>query len=285
MSPATCRQRAYDHIRQKLLSGAPPTGERLSEYAFAREIGISRTPVREALTQLATEGLLEHAPGGGVVLRQITREEFAELTDLRRVMECHAVGRAARRITDAQIRELRDLIDRLRRISRGMRDEGPSSWNGELGRQLGLTDMLFHLKIMEAARSPRLLKIVGDFNVLATHYRPLAMQTMTNVARVLLQHWRIYRALASRDAQGARRAMRAHFRGWRKRLLALFDRQQRETRQDPHVGDWSALLEEVSSTPLPRTRGRGRVRGAHAPTKKTAPHPTSPPSTGERSQS
>ena len=263
MSPATCRQRAYNHIRERLLSASPSTlsERRLSEYAVARDLGISRTPVREAFTQLATEGLLEHAPGGGVVLRQITREEFAELTDLRRVMECHAVGRAARRITDAQIHELRELIDRLRQISRGMRDEGPTSWNGELGRQLGLTDMLFHLKIMEAARSPRLLKIVGDFHVLTTHYRPLAMQTMPNVARVLLQHWRIYRALASRDAQGARRAMRAHFRGWRKRLLALFDRQQRETRQDPRVGDWSALLEQVapptSTTPNRRRSRRG----------------------------
>src|SRR6185436_9971548 len=99
-----------------------------------------------------------------------------------------------------------------REISRAIRDQGMQSWNQELGRQLALTDMIFHMTILHAADSPRVMKIVDDFHVLTTRFRHPAQQSLHRLARVLLEHWRIYRGVASRDPKTARAAMKVQTR-------------------------------------------------------------------------
>src|SRR5688572_9226808 len=148
MTTVSLREQAYKHIRQKILVGDIPVSRRLSEVQLAKEIGISRTPVREAVSQLASEGLIQRHPELGVLVRQITRKELEELTNLRWLLESYAVARAARRVTEEDAAKLRKIVDRLREISHAIRDQGLQTWNQELGRQLALTDILFHMTIM-----------------------------------------------------------------------------------------------------------------------------------------
>src|SRR5690554_3882326 len=92
-------QTAYEHIRHRLIAWDPQRDGVLSEVAIARELGVSRTPVREAVSQLVIEGLVERKPGHGVMVKTMTRAELAEMWDLRQSLETYANGRAARRIT------------------------------------------------------------------------------------------------------------------------------------------------------------------------------------------
>src|ERR1700733_14697298 len=89
------RERAYLHIQRKIAVGELPAGSRVSELLLARELGISRTPIREALGQLVAEGLLDQTPSQGAEVVRLTRQDIIELYELREALEVHAVGKAA----------------------------------------------------------------------------------------------------------------------------------------------------------------------------------------------
>ena len=95
------RERAYLHIQQLLLSGQLEAGSSVSELLLAKELGSSRTPIREAMNQLAAEGLLEQSPNGGMIVAQLGREDIIELYELREALEVYAVGKIARDTTEA----------------------------------------------------------------------------------------------------------------------------------------------------------------------------------------
>ena len=110
----TQRENAYHHIRQKLLAGDLPAGGRISAAAMAREMGISHIPVREAISQLRSEGLIVHQSHRGAFAKVMSRIELADLIEFRAVLEGHAAAQAARRISPAQLRELDERWHDLR---------------------------------------------------------------------------------------------------------------------------------------------------------------------------
>jgi DNA-binding GntR family transcriptional regulator len=261
---STLSHRAYQYIRQKLMVGEIKAGQRLSEVSLAREIGVSRTPVREAVSKLASEGFIERDGPFGVVVKQVSRAELVELLSLRLLLEPYAASLAARRATDEQIEQLGAAMRRLRQISRKLRDD-LGSWNGELGRQLTLADMVFHLIILSTAASPRVARIIDDFHVVTTRYRPPSLRSLPNLASVLMEHWRIYRAIRGRDPKAARAAMRVHNLHGRRKTLLAFDRRQREAEGAARVTDWSALLEGLvdQPRPLPKRRAPRAAKAKH----------------------
>src|SRR5688572_6834678 len=97
-------RRAYDVLRQKISSGQLQPGARLSEYAEAKALGTSRGPVREAVSKLASEGLVEKIPGIGVFVRTpADADELREVFEFRAALETAAAGLAAGRVTDQQL--------------------------------------------------------------------------------------------------------------------------------------------------------------------------------------
>lgn len=240
------RQKAYQHVRSKLMAGEVRAGQRLSEVALAREIGISRTPMREALHQLASEGLLDRDEQG-LCVKQITRADLLEISRLRRMLEIHAAGRAARQITDQELAGIRQVVQQLRSLSRQIRNAGMAAWRDQpIGRQMAMTDVLFHVLILQAANSPRTLKIVTDFRLLTMRYAPHSGHTLTNLSQTLLAHWRIYAALRRRDPQAARAAMRVHHQQHQTRIINAFDHERRAGHRGLIASDWSGVLESVS---------------------------------------
>src|SRR5580704_7630282 len=111
--PPTLKQHAYKLIRKRLLSGSLPPGGRLSDDALAKELGISRSPVREAISQLTSEGLVEYRPRSGAYVRVPEPRELAEWYETRIALEGFAVMRAAERITEPQLSELAQLSDEM----------------------------------------------------------------------------------------------------------------------------------------------------------------------------
>lgn len=114
---STHTQRALIALRKRILNGELPGGTRLFEVALADELGISRTPVRAALSRLAEEALLDRAPGGGFVVRSFAVADVVDTIELRGVLEGTAARLAAERgVTNEHMAKARDILHQIDRI-------------------------------------------------------------------------------------------------------------------------------------------------------------------------
>ena len=195
---------AHAHIREAIITGRLAPGEVLKEASLAEEIGISRTPVREALKRLGTEGLVELERFRGGRVARLSASDVAEIFTLRAVIEGHGAARAATRIS-------RETVARLIAIE----DEMEARF-AELGwhRHLVVFDRLnneFHGLIAASAESPRLLKILASSLELPgsifNHYSE-ALEDRTR--RTHRQHREIIEALKTGNSGWAEAAMRSH---------------------------------------------------------------------------
>jgi DNA-binding GntR family transcriptional regulator len=217
-------QSAYDHIRQKLLRGEFPAAKRISEAAIAKELGISRTPVREAIRQLQSQGILYQVPSSGTFVAQPDRQQLIEAYEIRESLECLAVSKAVRRMAPAERVELRRLCDQMRAAVTAMRDAGEPFLAEDRLRQFLTADLSFHLLLLRAAGNRMALQIFAEAQIrdrvfgYRSHRRDLH-----HVAWVWLAHARIARAVQRRDARAARLAMRRHIRASLREAVAAFD--------------------------------------------------------------
>ncbi len=224
----TRRQRAYDYIREKLLHGSLGVGDRLSPEALAREIGTSHIPVREALGQLDREGLVVQIPHRGTFVRQPDRREVEEVMELRGLLECHAASRAARRIGDAELEELRTVVRAMREVVAEIRASEPGKGWALLSRW-GALEIAFHRILFDAAGNRQsgamarnLVMRMSGYGYGA--YRPTKWtDLLEGFAGNYRVHREVYLAVRSRDPRAARRAMQAHMRRARKNLLVRFE--------------------------------------------------------------
>lgn len=203
---------AYEELRDQILSGELPHGERLAEEEIADNLGISRTPVREALRRLTAEGLVEFAPNRGASVAKWGTADLEEIFDLRAVLESHATWRAATRIDASRIEELAQLCDEMEALFANGGDRTSLEDLAERNRH-------FHQAISEAAQSPRMSAMIGSL----THV-PIVMQTFTCYSgraldRSLRHHREIVEALRARDAAWAGSVMRAHILAARDEVL------------------------------------------------------------------
>ena len=226
------KDRAYAFIREKIVSGAIPPGERISDLNISKEMGVSRTPVREALARLETQGLVELEPGFGPKVRRLTRAELVESFELREILECGASSIAARRITDGELKELSGLCEEYEatvgRVGED-RHDGPLNW------RLSVLDIAFHLKIIEAVKNRSLLRAVGDIQLLTGILQRRAdVPTVPHSERlhhVCTDHREILRALETRDASLVQETLRKHLQWARDFHLEAFDWEQRSQAQ------------------------------------------------------
>ncbi len=196
-----------------------------------RELGVSRTPVREAILILESEGFLLHKPGVGVITMALGRRELEEAFEVREMLECSAVAMAAERITAPQLAELKEICRRYELVARDVRKEkNPGEEISEQKTQTNVLDLLFHMKITAAADNRRLLKMVSDSHLFTRIFsRPAMSPSMPHLRRVSLNHrdhGRILRALVKHDVAAAVHWMRADVSRARDFHLQSFDWEQ-----------------------------------------------------------
>lgn len=218
-------QLAYEAIYGRLLAGSIPTGQRVSENGIARDLGMSRTPVREAIRRLTREGMLYQVPRSGTYVSQPDRKRIVEAYEMRIYLESLAVAKAARDMPASDIAQLGQAVGQMRDAAREFRSSGARVISGDLLHKFASADMQFHLLILRAADNRLLFRTVAEIL--------MQKQTLTFrgrehdlrlLARVWLFHARIARAVRRRDARAARHWMRAHLRDSRRNALAAFDR-------------------------------------------------------------
>src|ERR1700761_1537979 len=146
------RKRAYLHIQKLLLSGKLEAGSGISEQMLAKDLGSSRTPIREAMNQLAAEGLLEQSPNGGMIVTQLGREDIIELYELREALEVYAVGKIARTPLRPVDRDrLQSLVEEISVFRKELEESGNEALDEAQMSRLLACDLGFHALLMSLA--------------------------------------------------------------------------------------------------------------------------------------
>ena len=219
----TLTRKAYQHLRLKLARGEFAPGTRLVNRTLAKELGISFTPVREAINQLASEGLVDYVRGGGAYVRRIDRVELAQLYDLRENLEPFAASEAARHITQHELDLLQEVCDDWLELAREMRSNESKRLDASQALRWANNEERFHSILIEAARNRWLTKIASDLLLVAQSFMPLRGQPDILTLRAAAATWRdhsvLLRRLRSRDSDGARQWMLQHIRTGRRYVL------------------------------------------------------------------
>lgn len=222
---SSVRERAYLHIQRKIASGELSAGQAISELSLAKELGISRTPIREALGQLAAEGLLEQSPNRRAVVVKLTRQDTIELYELREALEVYAVGKAARQLLRrADLDKLQSLTDAILTLKDELDRSGKSGLDQEQMHRFVAYDLGFHTLLMRLATNPRILKVVNETRLLT---RIFAIRRQGHTGSLLedihRRHSEVVRAIAEQDPQRAMRAISEHIQVSLRERLDDFD--------------------------------------------------------------
>lgn len=235
-------QKAYEHICGQIMAGKLSAEQRVSEHHFARELDMSRTPVREAIRRLTREGMFYQVPRSGTYLAAPSRKRIREGYEMRIELEALAVGKAVDRLTEAQAREVSERAEQMRRAARGVRDAQGPDVSGDLLAAFVSGDVGFHLLILKAADNRLIYETVSQL-LLQKHAISFpsggGAAGWGRLARVWGFHERIVRAIRRRDADAARHWMRAHLSDSCRRALEGID--QPLGRVDASAGPSPAL--------------------------------------------
>ncbi len=249
------KQRAYEQIRGELLTGKLKPGAVLLPEALAKEFGMSRTPVREALNQLQDEGMVRSVPRLGTVVRDWDRKDLEELFDLREMLEAGAVARAAPLISDAEIEKLRKLCQQYLTLARQLREAGVTTTSSPIADKLNILDVAFHMKLLESSGNGRLRKIVSDLHLMTQVFGRQAqlpgVSLLSRVAHSWRDHCRIVRALTQRSAAEADYWTSKHIAWARRYHLAAFEWQQRHRISESDNGWPQHVLELIGQLEEP----------------------------------
>jgi DNA-binding GntR family transcriptional regulator len=202
---------ATELIRSAIVDGRLHPGQRLKEEELARELGISRTPVREALLMLQAEGLVDASPNRGAKVRTHTAGDLDDLYQLRALLEGHAARRAAGRLTDEALASLHESCRRFEALL--------DTHETDL-RELVKENVVFHDTILEGAGSARLAAMVRNVIELPLVYRSYIWYSPEQQRISGHYHVQIARALDARDAERAEIIMKEHIFEARDHLVA-----------------------------------------------------------------
>ncbi len=182
----------YTALKERILSKQFAPGERLNLSQLEEQMGISRTPLKDALNRLALEGLVDIQPRKGTFVVDLTPAEITESFDVRRVLEVYAVELAVQRITEPQLEHMHDLVKALRRLT------DIEDWDG-IYREYCSMDHDLHRLILEIAGNRRLKEVWEKNNVHVEMARTRYGELERERYRTQEEHEEILRAFERRD--------------------------------------------------------------------------------------
>lgn len=224
------REKAYLYIQQLVASGQLAAGSGISELLLAKELGSSRTPIREAMSRLAAEGILEQSPNGGMLVAQLKREDIIELYELREALEVYAVGRAARvPMRPADQDRLQHLIQELSKLQNELKKSRQNALDAGQMERFIACDLGFHALLMSMTHNSRLQKIINDTRLLISIFAiHRAGHDAAALASIHEYHQRVLDAVVRQDAGAAMKAIADHIQASQRERLNEYDHWRRE---------------------------------------------------------
>jgi DNA-binding GntR family transcriptional regulator len=204
---------AYKTIRDYIWEGRLDEGTRLTEEFLSRRLGISKSPIREALNRLESDGLIRIEPRRGAYLRSFSIKEIADLYDFREALEAHAVKTA--QVTPELIEKLGQSVDRAKKF---MKANDKLRYIDE--------DIHFHTLLAQSTGNDRLSKALENLQRLVWLFRRKTYDLSSSKA--VVAHSAIVEALARHDKQNAERLMREHISGVGQKLIEFLESKEPE---------------------------------------------------------
>ena len=198
----SAREKTYEYLKSNILSGHFVPGERLAEEHLATELGVSRTPVREALHKLEQEGLIEPLESRGFRVPQDSPEEIEDLFDIRTVLEGYTLKIICERITDEQMAMLEEIIEKADDALRRKRIDEVFQWNTQFH------DTLHSL----VADKRRFHSLIVNMRKYVLRYRKDTLRNLGAAKRAGAGHRQILLALKLKEPELCERVMRTHIR-------------------------------------------------------------------------
>ncbi len=206
------REVVCETLRDAIRKGVLAPGERLMEIQLAEELGVSRTPVREAIRKLELEGYVIMMPRRGTYVANLSIRDVNEVFEIRTSLDSLASGLAAERITDEELEHLQRLL-----VSIGEYIE-----EGDMDKIVE-TDMEFHDLLYQASRNSRLVGIIFNLREQLTRFRSTSMSYPGRLKATHEEHCRIVEAIAKGDVKEAQAASEYHMEQAEHTLLASME--------------------------------------------------------------
>src|SRR5215469_4944539 len=180
MKVANASERAYEYVRRRILDGSWAMGTKLVEDQLARDVGISRTPVREALRRLAADGLVVFEPHRGAKVASIARAELLEIYSLRAVLESQMAARACQRMDYPTIDKLERLAEEMESTAR---EDGRDELSPDCVRRLIDLNADFHNLLVQKAEIPWHAQSLTKLLQIPLLYRTMGMYSRAELSR------------------------------------------------------------------------------------------------------
>jgi len=193
------RELVFETLREAIINGVLKPGERLMEVQLAEELGVSRTPVREAIRKLELEGFVVMIPRKGAYVAGISLKDVADVFEVRAALESLAAGLAAERITDEEIEELERVLVKQQSLAESDRLE-----------DIIRADTDFHDVLYRASRNERLIQIVSHLREQIQRFRTASLSQPGRMRLALEEHKEIVEAIAERNVEKAQALAREH---------------------------------------------------------------------------
>lgn len=193
------RDVVFDTLRQAILTGELKPGERLMEIHLADRLGVSRTPIREAIRKLELEGLVVMIPRKGAQVARITEKNLKDVLEVRRALDMLAVKLACSRMDDEYKKQLREACDEFARVVKNNNTKDITE-----------ADVRFHDIINKATGNDRLIQLVNNLAEQMYRYRLEYIKDAAYHNRLVAEHEEIYSAIMDGDEERAAKAVVLH---------------------------------------------------------------------------
>ena len=203
------RDVVFQTLRQAILRGELEPGERLMEIHLAERLGVSRTPIREAIRQLELEGLVVMIPRRGAVVASITEKDLKDVLEVRRTLEILAGEVACERITPENLEELKKAAEEFERLK-----------DSEDVTKLAAADVHFHDIIYEATGNARLISILSNLREQMYRYRLEYLKNKRSHEQLNLEHHKIYDGIKNGDKEAVAQLVCQHINNQEEAILA-----------------------------------------------------------------
>lgn len=193
------RDVVFNTLREAILRGDLVPGERLMELQLAAKLGVSRTPIREAIRMLEQEGLAITIPRKGAIVAGMTEKDMQDVLEIREALEELSVQVACDKITDEEVAKLRENMENFE----------TSLKSGDLKR-MAEADVEFHDVIYQATDNPKLINMLNNLREQMYRYRVEYLKNPSNHEQLLREHEAIYRGIMEKDKDAVTEMIRKH---------------------------------------------------------------------------
>lgn len=193
------RDVVFNTLREAILKGDLKPGERLMELQLASKLGVSRTPIREAIRMLEQEGLAVTTPRKGAEVAKMTLKDMEDVLEIRDALDELAVRIACQKISDEQLKQLEDMKELFEK----------STQTGNV-KKIAEADVTFHDVIYEATGNPKLVTLLSNLREQVYRYRVEYIKDPKNYPTLIAEHEAILESLKNRDVKNAVEAMHVH---------------------------------------------------------------------------